>query len=32
MSDEKDDLFSAFKTTLEMIEDRGYYVSKQTNP
>ena len=23
------DLYSAYRTTLEMIEDRGYFVSKQ---
>ena len=29
MSDEFMDLYSAYRTTLEMIEDRGYFVSKQ---
>lgn len=28
MNEEFEDLFSAFKTTLEMMEDRGFFVSK----
>ena len=28
MNEEIDDLYSAFKTTMEMIEDRGFFVSK----
>lgn len=29
MTDEFEDLYSAYRTTLQMMEDRGYFVSKQ---
>lgn len=28
MNEEFDDLFSAYQTTLDMVEDRGFFVSK----